>query len=97
MTKASEYRQMSDEQLTHELRQLIEELFRLTVQAATERLDAPSNLRKIRRDIARIKTIQRERELSGGADVVEEATETTEEVTEEVTEEAVAETASDES
>ena len=92
MTKASEYRQMSDEQLTHELRQLIEELFRLTVQAATERLDAPSNLRKIRRDIARIKTIQRERELSGGADVVEEATETTEEVTEE----AVAETASDE-
>ena len=93
MTKASEYRQMSDEQLTHELRQLIEELFRLTVQAATERLDAPSNLRKIRRDIARIKTIQRERELSGGADVGEEATETTEEVTEE----AVAETASDES
>ena len=93
MTKASEYRQMSDEQLTHELRQLIEELFRLTVQAATERLDAPSNLRKSRRDIARIKTIQRERELSGGADVVEEATETTEEVTEE----AVAETASDES
>ena len=93
MTKASEYRQMSDEQLTHELRQLIEELFRLTVQAATERLDAPSNLRKIRRDIARIKTIQRERELSGGADVVEEATETTEEVTEE----AVAETASAES
>ena len=79
--------------MTHELRQLIEELFRLTVQAATERLDAPSNLRKIRRDIARIKTIQRERELSGGADVVEEATETTEEVTEE----AVAETASDES
>ena len=93
MTKASEYRQMSDEQLTHELRQLIEELFRLTVQAAPERLDAPSTLRKIRRDIARIKTIQRERELSGGADVVEEATETTEEVTEE----AVAETASDES
>ena len=93
MTKASEYRQMSDEQLTHELRQLIEELFRLTVQAATERLDAPSNLRKIRRDIARIKTIQRERELSGGADVVEEATDTTEEVTDE----AVAETATDES
>ena len=93
MTKASEYRQMSDEQLTHELRQLIEELFRLTVQAATERLDAPSNLRKIRRDIARIKTIQRVRELSGGADVVEEATDTTEEVAEE----AVAETASDES
>ena len=65
MTKASEYRQMSEEQLTHELRQLVEELFRLTVQAATERLDAPSNLRKLRRDIARIKAIQREAELAG--------------------------------
>ena len=98
MTKASEYRQMSDEQLTHELRQLIEELFRLTVQAATERLDAPSNLRKIRRDIARVKTIQRERELSGGGEVVE-ATEDVAAATEEATatEEAVAETAADES
>ena len=83
MTKASEYRQMSEEQLTHELRQLIEELFRLTVQAATERLDAPSNLRKLRRDIARIKTIQREAELAGAtatavvetADAAETATE----------------------
>jgi len=80
MTKASEYRQMSGEQLTHELRQLIEELFRLTVQAATERLDAPSNLRKLRRDIARIKTIQHEQELAAGveseaADVAVEATE----------------------
>ena len=67
MTKATEYRQMNDEQLTHELRQLVEELFRLTVQAATERLDAPSNLRKLRRDIARIKTIQREVELADAA------------------------------
>ena len=96
MTKASEYRQMSDEQLTHELRQLIEELFRLTVQAATERLDAPSNLRKIRRDIARVKTIQRERELSGEREVVEDVAEVTEEAAE-VAEEAVAETAADES
>ncbi len=73
MTKASEFRQMSDEQLTHELRQLIEELFRLTVQAATERLDAPSNLRKLRRDIARIKTIQREQELAAAAVLESEA------------------------
>jgi large subunit ribosomal protein L29 len=87
MTKASEYRQMSDEQLTHELRQLIEELFRLTVQAATERLDAPSNLRKLRRDIARIKTIQREQELA--AVVLEsEAAEVAEAATESVTEES---------
>ena len=60
MTKESELRQMSQEQLTHELRQLIDELFRLKIQAATERLDAPSNLRKLRRDIARVKTVQHE-------------------------------------
>jgi len=93
MTKASEYRQMNDEQLTHELRQLVEELFRLTVQAATERLDAPSNLRKLRRDIARIKTIQREQELASGAadsETPQEADEVQDEVQDEVVE-AVAE------
>ena len=83
MTKASEYRQMSDEQLTHELRQLVEELFRLTVQAATERLDAPSNLRKLRRDIARIKTIQREQELAPEAVGVQDEVAVAEAVAEE--------------
>ena len=64
MTKASELREMSDEQLRHEIREAERELFRLRFQAATERLDAPSNLRKLRRTIARIKTIQTERAKS---------------------------------
>jgi len=64
MTKASELREMSDEQLTHELRETQQDLFRLRFQAATERLDAPSNLSRLRRKIARIKTLQRERELA---------------------------------
>ncbi len=63
MSKASELREMSDEQLTFQLQEAQRELFRLRFQAATEKLDAPSNLRKLRREIARIKTIQREREL----------------------------------
>ncbi len=63
MTKPSELREMSDEQLGFALRETQQELFRLQFQAATERLDAPSMLRKLRREIARIKTIQREREL----------------------------------
>lgn len=66
MSKATELREMSDEQLTHELREQQQELFHLRFQAATERLDAPSNLRKFRRKIARIKTIQRQRELVVG-------------------------------
>lgn len=64
MAKANELREMSDDQLVHELRENQQQLFRLRFQAATERLDAPSNLKKLRRDIARIRTIQRERELA---------------------------------
>ena len=42
-------------------------LFRLRLQSQTERLDAPSELRKNRRLIARIKTVQRQRELKAAA------------------------------
>jgi large subunit ribosomal protein L29 len=67
MSKVSEFREMSDEQLTHELRETQQELFRLRFQATTERLDAPSNLKKLRHTVARIKTIQREREIAAEA------------------------------
>jgi large subunit ribosomal protein L29 len=61
MTKASELREMSDEQLDVTLKDATESFFRLRLQAQTERLDAPSELRKHRREVARIKTIQNER------------------------------------
>jgi large subunit ribosomal protein L29 len=41
----------------------VKQLFNLRFQSATERVETPSELRKIRRDIARIKTVMREREL----------------------------------
>ena len=59
--KASELREMGDEQLELTLKETTENLFRLRLQAQTERLDAPSELRKHRRLIARIKTILGER------------------------------------
>jgi large subunit ribosomal protein L29 len=62
MTKATELRDMSDEHLALTLKETREHFFRRRLQAQTERLDAPSELRKNRRLIARIKTIQRERE-----------------------------------
>jgi len=68
MTKASELRDMGDEQLSHTLNEACESLFRLRVQAQTERLDAPSELRAQRKLIARIRTIQRERELAAEAE-----------------------------
>ena len=63
MSKAKELRDMSEEQLGLTLKEATENLFRLRIQAQTERLDAPSELRKFRRLIARVKTIQRQREL----------------------------------
>ena len=63
MMKANELRDMSDEQVRLTLNETADGYFRLRTQAQTERLDAPSELRKSKRLIARIKTIQREREL----------------------------------
>jgi large subunit ribosomal protein L29 len=64
MSKAATLREMSDEQLGHELRETQQELFRIRFQSASERNDTPSNVKKLRQTIARVKTIQRERELT---------------------------------
>ena len=62
--QSDELRDMSDEQLALTLKETIENLFRLRIQSQTERLSAPTELRRNRRMIARIKTLQRERELA---------------------------------
>ncbi len=62
MSKASELREMNSEQLGLALAETQNQLFKLRFQSATEKLDAPSQLMKLRREVARIKTIQRERE-----------------------------------
>jgi len=64
--KASELRQMSGEQLAETLRATEEHFFRLQMQARMERLDVPSELKKNRKLIARILTVQRQRELAAG-------------------------------
>ena len=63
-SEADELREMSDEQLRLTLKETRENLFRLRIQSQTERLNAPSELKKNRRLIARTKTIQRQRELA---------------------------------
>ena len=62
--KALEYRAMSDEQLELMHKEVIKQLFHLRVQSATERLETPSEIKKVKKDIARILTIKRERELA---------------------------------
>jgi large subunit ribosomal protein L29 len=62
--KPAELRAMSDEHLSLTLKETVKNLFHLRFQSATERLETPSEIRKAKRDIARIKTVQRERELA---------------------------------
>jgi large subunit ribosomal protein L29 len=61
MAKLTELRDMSDEQLGLTLKEATENLFRLRIRSQTERLDAPSELRRNRRLVARIKTLQTQR------------------------------------
>ncbi|WP_059012872.1 50S ribosomal protein L29 [Streptomyces specialis] len=70
-TKAAELRELNDEELVVKLREAKEELFRLRFQAATGQLENNSRLRAVRKDIARIYTLMREREL--GIESVEPA------------------------
>ena len=61
--KAAEYRGMSDEQLDLTRKEVVKNLFHLRFQSATERLETPSEILKAKHELARIKTIQRERTL----------------------------------
>jgi len=69
--KPAEFRAMSDEQLTLTLKDTIKHLFQLRCQSAAERLEAPSEIKKARRDVARIKTIQTERTSTAAAQGVD--------------------------
>lgn len=64
--KVEETRKLSAEELTKQLEEAHRELFNLRFQLATNQLTDYSGIRKARRNIARIKTIIRERELGKG-------------------------------
>jgi large subunit ribosomal protein L29 len=65
--RIGEVRALSDEELRTELQRLRRRLFDVRAQAVTEKLEDPSLLTKGKRDIARILTVMREREMSGVA------------------------------
>ncbi|QDV64634.1 MULTISPECIES: 50S ribosomal protein L29 [Crateriforma] len=64
MATNTELREMSDEQLEATAKEAAETLFRLRFQSQSERLNTPSEMKKNRRLIARIKTIQTERRIA---------------------------------
>ncbi|MBN1763822.1 MAG: 50S ribosomal protein L29 [Sedimentisphaerales bacterium] len=62
--KATDIREMNPDELEEELESLERRLFEIRTQAVTEKLEDPSRLKKAKRDIARIKTVIRERQLA---------------------------------
>lgn len=62
--KANDIRKLSTEELAKELNELKSELFKLRFQFATSQLENPMRLKAIKKDIARVRTVMRERELN---------------------------------
>ena len=79
---ASDIRDWDDVEIRARLGELREEKFRLRFQMGTMQLENPKMLQHIRRDVARLNTILRERELSESAETADEAAETTDETDE---------------
>jgi len=73
VTKPAELRDQTDEQLELLLKDVQNNLFRLRLQSETERLEAPSEIIKARREVARIKTILRLREIERERSVADAA------------------------
>jgi large subunit ribosomal protein L29 len=65
--KTEDMRAKTDDQLTADLADLKREQFNLRFQAATSQLERPARIKEVRRDIARIKTLQTERSAAAKA------------------------------
>lgn len=65
--KSNKIREMNDKELQDELKELKSEFFKLRFQYATNQLENPMKLNLIKKDIARVKTIIREREIKSTA------------------------------
>lgn len=68
----SEIREMTDEELVEALEDAREEKFNLRFQLATNQLDNTARIKAVKQDIARIRTVMRERELAAADSAVEE-------------------------
>lgn len=68
MTKIADLKIKTDDELTTQLGELKREQFNLRFQVATSQIEKPSRIREVRRDIARIKTLQTDRVQSAQAE-----------------------------
>ncbi len=66
MTTARELRELNEDDLRNRERDLNDQLFRLRIQKAMGHLDVPLKLREVRRDLARVKTVLRQKTAPAG-------------------------------
>lgn len=66
MTSARDLRELNDDDLRNREHDLNDQLFRLRIQKAMGQLDTPVKLREVRRDLARVKTVLRQRTAPAG-------------------------------
>jgi large subunit ribosomal protein L29 len=71
-SRAAELRELNDTELEHRLGEAKEELFNLRFQNATGQLDNIARIPQVKRDVARIETLLREREIDAAEQLVEE-------------------------
>ena len=71
-SRAAELRELNDTELEHRLGEAKEELFNLRFQNATGQLDNIARIPQVKRDVARIETLLREREIVAAEQLVEE-------------------------
>lgn len=64
MAKMAELRELSTDDLQHRVTDLDDQIFRLRIQLSMGQVEVPTKKRALRRDLARVKTLLRERELS---------------------------------
>ena len=65
--KATEVRELGVDELRARVKDLDDQLFRLRIQKSMGQLEAPAKVRELRRDLARVKTILREKQAAGSA------------------------------
>lgn len=63
LRKVAKLRDMTAEELKKEEKELVSQLFKLKFQLATGQIEKPQKIRIVRKEIARVKTLMREREL----------------------------------
>jgi len=66
MVTASELRNLTDDEFAKKEKDIREELFNIRIQVSTKQVNNYSEIKKLRKDIARIETVKRERSMSSG-------------------------------